>query len=281
VDGRKLLGEYLKARRQLITPEDAGIPRGPRRRVPGLRREELALLAGISPDYYLRLEQGRDHHPSPQVLDSIARVLRLDADAQAYLRRIVEPSGTVALRPLVAERVAQEIADLIDDLDVPTFVQGRFMDVLASNPLARALSPQYVPGTNLLRAVFLDPRDRELHQDWDRATEEAVAGLRSLAGAELDAPRIVELVEELSAASDRFRVLWARQDVRDKVGGTSRMLHPVVGPLELRHEKFALTGADRQIMVMYRAERGSSSRKALERLASTARDPHAKSACCP
>jgi transcriptional regulator with XRE-family HTH domain len=242
--------------------------------VPGLRREELALLAGISPDYYLRLEQGRDHHPSPQVLDSLARVLRLDADAQAYLRRIVGATGTAALRPLAEERVAEEIADLIDDLDVPTFIQGRFMDVLASNPLARALSPQYVPGTNLLRAVFLDPRDRELHQDWDRATEEAVAGLRSLAGAELDAPRIVGLVEELSAASDRFRVLWARQDVRDKVGGTSRMLHPLVGALELRHEKFALTGADRQIMVMYHAQRGSSSRKALERLACIARDAH-------
>jgi transcriptional regulator with XRE-family HTH domain len=272
VDGRTLLGEYLKARRQLITPEDAGIPRGPRRRVPGLRREELALLAGISPDYYLRLEQGRDHHPSPQVLDALARVLRLDADAQAYLRRIVEPAGTAALRPLAQEHVAEEVADLIDDLDVPTFIQGRFMDVLAANPLARALSPQYVPGTNLLRSVFLDPRDRELRLDWDRATEEAVAGLRSLAGAELDAPRIVDLVAELSAASDRFRMLWARQDVRDKVGGTTLMLHPVVGALELRHEKFALTGADRQIMVMYHAERGSASRTALEGLARIVRD---------
>lgn len=231
-------------------------------------------MAGISPDYYLRLEQGRDRHPSPQVLASLARVLRLDADAQAHLRRIAEATGTAALRPLGEEHVAEEIASLIDDLDVPTFVQGRFMDVLAANRLARALSPQYVPGRNLLRAVFLDPRDRELHQDWDRATEEAVAGLRSLAGAELDAPRIVELVAEVSAASDRFRMLWARQDVRDKVGGTSRMLHPVVGALELRHEKFALTGADRQIMVMYHAERGSASRTALERLARIARDPH-------
>lgn len=275
MDGRKLLGEYLKARRQLVTPEDAGLPRGPRRRVPGLRREELALLAGISPDYYLRLEQGRDHHPSPQVLDSLARVLRLDADAQAYLRRIAESTSATVFRPLAEERVAEEIADLIDDLDVPTFVQGRFMDVLAANPLARALSPQYVPGTNLLRAVFLDPRDRDLHQDWDRATEEAVAGLRSLAGAELDAPRVVELVTELSAASDRFRTLWARQDVRDKVGGTSQMLHPVVGALELRHEKFVLTGADRQIMVMYHAARGSASRTALERLARIVRNSHA------
>jgi transcriptional regulator with XRE-family HTH domain len=273
VDSRKLLGEYLKARRQLVTPEDAGVPRGPRRRVPGLRREELALLAGISPDYYLRLEQGRDHNPSPQVLDSLARVLRLDADAQAYLRRIAESAGSGGRRPLSQEHVAEHVADLIDELDVPTFIQGRFMDVLAANPLARALSPQYVPGTNLLRAVFLDPRDRELHQDWDRATEEAVAGLRSLAGAELDHPRVVGLVTELSATSDRFRMLWARQDVRDKVGGTSQMLHPVVGALELRHEKFLLTGADRQIMVMYHAKPGSASRQALEHLARIVRDP--------
>jgi transcriptional regulator with XRE-family HTH domain len=273
VDSRKLLGEYLKARRQLIAPEDVGVPRGPRRRVPGLRREELALLAGISPDYYLRLEQGRDHNPSPQVLNSLARVLRLDIDAQAYLRRIADSSGNAVLGPVEQERVAEEVANLIDDLDVPTFVQGRFMDVLAANPLARALSPHYVPGSNVLRAVFLDPQDRELHQDWDRATEEAVGGLRSLAGAELDHPRVVELVTELSAASDRFRALWARQDVRDKVGGTSQMLHPVVGALELRHEKFVLTGADRQIMVMYHAERGSASSEALERLARIVRDP--------
>lgn len=267
---RNPLGDYLKARRQLVTPEEAGIPRGPRRRVPGLRREELALLAGISPDYYLRLEQGRDRNPSPQVLDAIATVLRLDRDSVAYLHDLAR--SAVALGPLTRsqptwrEAVAPGLADLLDDIEVPAFIQGRFMDVLASNALARALSPQYRAGVNLLRAVFLDPADRELHQDWDRATAEAVSGLRALAGADVDDPRLRSLVEELSAASDRFRALWARQDVRNKVGGISRMKHPVVGDLRLRHEKFAVTGATGQIMVMYHAQPGSRSHRALQEL---------------
>ena len=265
MDGSNPLGEYLKARRQLVTPESVGMPRGGRRRVPGLRREELALLAGISPDYYLRLEQGRDTHPSAQVLDAIARVLRLDADAVAYLHQLSgDPPRTV--RRARTERVPPGVAQLIQEFTTPTFVQGRFMDVLAANPPARALSPHYRPGVNLLRAAFLDPADRELHQDWDRATEEAVSGLRALAGRDLDDPRLADLVGELSARSDRFRRLWARQDVRKKVGGESRMLHPVVGPLVLRHEKFAVNGTDGQVMVVYHAEPGSPSHEALQRL---------------
>lgn len=260
------LGEYLKARRQLVAPEAVGLPRGNRRRVPGLRREELALLAGISPDYYLRLEQGRDHNPSAQVLTAVATVLGLDADATAYLHQLAGAPTVPIRRDDGPERVQPGVAELIDELTVPTFVQGRFMDVLAANALARALSPQYRPGVNLLRAVFLDPRDRELHQDWDRATEEAVSGLRALTAPDVDDPRLRRLVEELSRHSDRFRQLWARQDVRNKVGGDSRMLHPVVGPLELRHEKFAVSGSPGQIMVMYHAAPGSPSRDALRRL---------------
>ncbi len=266
VDGRKRLGAYLKARRQLVTPEEVDLPRGSRRRVPGLRREELALLAGISPDYYLRLEQGRDHNPSPQVLDALASVLRLDADATGYLHQLARATAARPARRETEERVPPGVAELIEQLTVPTFVQGRFMDVLAANPLARALSPQYRPGVNLLRAVFLDPRDRQLHQDWDRATAESVAGLRAAAGVDLDDPRLDELVDELCRRSDRFRRLWARQDVRPKVGGFSHMLHPVVGPLKLRHEKFTVNGADGQLMVMYHAEPGSPSHAALRRL---------------
>jgi transcriptional regulator with XRE-family HTH domain len=280
VTGKNSLGEYIKARRQLVTPEDVSLPRGTRRRVPGLRREELALLAGISPDYYLRLEQGRDHHPSPQVLDAIASVLQLDADATAYLHQLAR-TVPAPPRPVTGERVPPAVAQLIDELPLPTFVQGRFMDVLAANPLARALSPQYRPGVNLLRAVFLDPADRELHQDWDRATAEAVAGLRSLAGPDLDDPQLNELVGELSLRSDRFRQLWARHDVRTRIGGTSRMLHPVVGPLELRHEKFTVNGTHGQIMVMYHAEPGSSSHTALQHLARQARPVGAEAVAEP
>ncbi|WP_260981152.1 helix-turn-helix domain-containing protein [Curtobacterium pusillum] len=276
MDGTNPLGEYLKARRQLVTPELVGLPRGSRRRVPGLRREELALLAGISPDYYLRLEQGRDHNPSAQVLDAVARVLQLDVEAREHLHRLARAApapGTPATTTADVEHVDPGVAQLIDELTVPTFVQGRFGDVLAANPLATALSPQYRSGVNLLRAVFLDPRDRELHQDWDRATEEAVSGLRLLAGPDLDDPRLRALVDELSTASDRFRALWARQDVRGKVGGTSRMLHPVVGPLVLRHEKFQVTGAHGQLMVMYHADPRSPSHDALRRLADSVGHP--------
>ncbi|MBL0886158.1 helix-turn-helix domain-containing protein [Myceligenerans indicum] len=261
------LGDYLKARRRLVTPEDVGLPRGTRRRVPGLRREELALLAGISQDYYLRLEQGRDTNPSRQVLDALASVLALDTEATAYLYELATAPAAPAHRPGPAEQVPPGLAQLLDEMPFPAFVQGRHMDVLAANALARALSPQYRPGVNLLRAVFLDPRDRDLHQDWDRATAEAVAGLRAVAGADLEDPRLTELVDELSAASAEFRALWARQDVHHKVGGISRMRHPTVGELVLRHEKLTVNGAPGQMLVIYHADPGSSSHAALEQLA--------------
>lgn len=255
----------MKARRRLITPEQAGIPRGSRRRVVGLRREEVALLAAISPEYYLRLEQGRDHNPSAAVLDALGSVLQLDTEAKAYLHRLAR-SGTDGSHSVRDERVPPGVVELIDELPVPAFVQGRWMDVLAANPYAQALSPQYREGANVLRAVFLDPDDRLLHQDWQRATREAVSGLRASAGTDLGHPRLTELVDELSAASERFRALWERQDIRQKVGGVSRFLHPVVGELELRHEKFLVTGQDNQILVMYHAEPGSPSQAALRRL---------------
>jgi transcriptional regulator with XRE-family HTH domain len=231
-----------------------------------LRREEVALLAAISPEYYLRLEQGRDHNPSASVLDALATVLQLDDEAAAYLHRLARatPAGS---RQVEVEQAPAGVAQLIDELPVPAFVQGRWMDVLAGNQLAQALSPHYRPGVNVLRAVFLDPYDRILHPDWERATREAVSGLRASAGTDLDHPRLTELVAELSSASEHFRNLWQRHDVRQKVGGVSRFLHPVVGELELRHEKFLVTGRDSQILIMYHADPGSPSQAALRRLA--------------
>jgi len=268
VDAKNGLGDYLKARRQLVTPETVGLPRGTRRRVPGLRREELALLAGISPDYYLRLEQGRDNNPSPQVLDALAGILQLDSDARKYLYQLVRDAPSLGPREQV-EIVPAGTAQMIDQLPLPTFVQGRLMDILAANPLARALSPQYRPGVNPLRTIFFDSQDRALHLDWERATEDSVAGLRAIAGADLQDPALERLVEELSAKSERFRELWARQDVLDKSGGTSRLMHPRVGLLELRHERFAVSGTDGQIMVIFHADPGSRSQAALEELRRT------------
>jgi transcriptional regulator with XRE-family HTH domain len=256
------LGEYLRNRRELVRPQDVGLPAGGRRKVAGLRREELAMLAGISSDYYLRLEQGRDQRPSAQVLDALARVLQLDADSTAYLHDLATPKPR-RRGPRRTERVPAGIVQMIEILPLPAFVQNKYMDVLAANPLGRALSPNYRPGRNLLRAVFLDPEERELHQDWDRATADAVAGLRAVSASDVDDPRLAALVGELSVHSERFRQLWARHDVHKRVGGTSWIKHPEVGLMHLRHEKLAVSGTDGQVLVIYHAEPDTESAQAI------------------
>lgn len=225
------------------------------------------MLAGISSDYYLRLEQGRDQNPSAQVLDAIANVLQLDADSIAYLHELSRPKPRrkTQSRP---DRVPEGTLLFLNALDMPAFVHSRFMDVLAANRFGQALSPSYRPGVNLLRAVFLDPTDRELRQDWDRATEEAVAGLRAVAGSDTDEPRLIELVGELSLHSDRFRQLWARHDVHTRSGGISLLKHPQVGELKLRHEKLAIAGTNGQLLVAYHADPGSESARSLALLGS-------------
>ncbi|MGW7002991.1 helix-turn-helix domain-containing protein [Streptomyces sp. NPDC054933] len=269
------LGEYLRARRELIRPQDVGLPAAGRRRVPGLRREELALLAGISADYYLRLEQGRDRHPSAQVLDALARALRLDEDASAHLHRLAVPDRPRRRsRPRRPERVPEGIRQLIMTWPhTPAFVQGRLLDVLAANPLAQALSPLFAPGTNMLRALFLDPASGAAHGRWEASTEGSVAALRALVGPDVDDPPLVELVGELSVRSERFRRLWARHDVRPKRSGTSTITNPQVGPLELRHEKLPIPDTDRQMLVVYHAEPGTPTAERLALLASLAVDP--------
>ncbi|WP_127502820.1 helix-turn-helix domain-containing protein [Actinoplanes solisilvae] len=261
---RNALGEYLRSRRELIRPEEVGLPAGRRRKVAGLRREELALLAGISADYYLRLEQGRDRHPSGQVLDALARALRLDDDGVAHLHKLAaarpsRPAGR-------ARRAPAGMARLIDQLPMPAFLQDRYGEVLAANAPARALSPHYHPEVNLIRAVFLEPEDRSLRPDWDRATREAVSGLRAMSADDLEDPVLAGLVEELSAGSSRFRELWARYDVRQRVGGISLFEHPRVGPLRLRHEKLLVAGGDGLTLVLYHADPDSDSAAALANL---------------
>ncbi|MGW3889780.1 MmyB family transcriptional regulator [Micromonospora chokoriensis] len=261
------LGEYLRARRELIGPGDVGLPAHGRRRVPGLRREEAALLAGISADYYLRLEQGRDRHPSAQVLDALARALLLDAEATAHLHRLGAPvpARRPARRP---ERVPTGVRQLVGSwTETPAFVHGRHLDVLFANPLATALAPIFSAGVNLLRAVFLDPSVPALYPALTAVAANAVAGLRGQVGTETDDPRLTELVDELTAGSERFRRLWARHDVTARAGGGLRVFqHPRVGELELRYEKFTISGTT-QSLVVYHAEPGSASARTLARLA--------------
>lgn len=268
------IGEYLRARRELVRPEEIGLPDLGRRRVPGLRREEVAMLAGVSADYYIRLEQGRDQHPSEQVIDALGRALRLDDDAVAHLRALAAPAARRRRPARRPERVPPGILELLGALhETPAYVYGRYMDVLAANPLATALVPYYRPGINLVRAAFLDPRVGDSHGDWERITESSVAALRALTGPDVDDPRLEELVGELSVRSERFRVLWARHDVKPKRSGRTRIENPRVGPIDLGYEKLPIADADRMTLVLYHAEPGSRSAQALMLLASDAAGP--------
>jgi transcriptional regulator with XRE-family HTH domain len=264
------LGAYLQARRGLVTPEQAGIPPGLHRRVAGLRREEVALLAGVSADYYLRLERGRDRNPSAQVLGALARVLQLDDVEHRYLVELAEPRRRARPRRRT-EVVPARLTSLLAAVDVPAFVEGRSFDVLAANPLATALNPRLRPGENRLRSLLLDTDERGFHTDWEAATAEFVGSFRRSIDDAVDDPRIVELVGELSLASARFRGLWARHDVSRLRGGTTDVHHPVVGELHLHRDKLPVEDVT---LVLYYADAGSESAEKLQLLASLATAPH-------
>jgi transcriptional regulator with XRE-family HTH domain len=265
-----LLGDYLRARRELVSPEEVGLPAGGRRRVPGLRREELALLAGISSDYYMRLEQGRDQNPSIQVLDSLARVLGLDGAATGYLHSLAAPSRPEPIGPEPA--VPPSIAELITTWPTtPAYVQDRLTNVLAANAIATAVSPKYVSGLNLLREVFLDPAEREFRVEWEQITADGVAGLRASLGADVSGAAATILVAELSAASERFRELWARHDIKPRTSHLTQFRHPIVGPLVLYSDKLTLSGAGGLQLVVFHAAAGSHDAEALDALANFVR----------
>ena len=267
-----LLGDYVRARRELVTPEQVGIPVSGVRRVPGLRREEVAMLAGISADYYLRLEQGRDRNPSVQVLESLARVLLLDDDATAYLLRLGAGKPRRRRRRPRKETVPPGVAQLVATLPLPAYVEGRYFDVLAANALATALSPRLVAGANRLRDVFLDPAEQALHPDWESAAAGMVAGFRESVGTDTDDPRFIELVGELSIASPLFSRLWARHDVEACEGALKRIDHPQLGDLRLNRERLGVGGASGQTLVVYHPDPGTDDADKLALLASAVSD---------
>jgi transcriptional regulator with XRE-family HTH domain len=265
------LGSYLRARRELVSPEQAGLPGGSNRRVPGLRREEVALLAGISADYYLRLERGRDSNPSAQVLESLARVLRLDDVEESYLLSLIAPTPRARPRRPKQETVPARLHHLLATIGVPAFVESRAFDVLASNDLAVALSPRLRPGLNRLRSFMLDPEEQAFHKDWPAVASGFIAAFRQSVGDRVDDPRVIELVGELALSSERFRTLWARHDVRQLEGGSTTVSHPVVGELVLHRDKLPVGDL---ILVVYYAEQNSASAEKLLLLSSlTARKP--------
>lgn len=227
------------------------------------------MLAGVSPDYYLRLEQGRDIRPSAQVVDALARALQLDDDATAHLHTLASRRAEWR-RGAEPERAAPHVERLIATWShTPAFIHDRYMDVLATNALITAITPVQHPGANLIRATFLEPEIRQRLQDWDRVAAINVARLRSMAGTDLDSPRLVELVDEVSAHSPEFRELWARHDIVVSEPQHYVFDHPVVGRLELYPALFAVVGVEGQFLVAHCAEPGSASARALDRLAAT------------
>ena len=277
MDGENRIGDFLRARRELVLPQDLGLPSIGRRRVKGLRREELATLAGVSVDYYVRLEQGRERHPSAQVCDALARALQLDADLTAHLHELARPLPRRRRRATrTPETVRPGIRRLLEaDPEARAFVLGWRLDVLAANHLAAALHPGFAAGANLARAVFLDPSAPSFFTDWEDCARGTVGSLRRNAGSNLDDPQLTDLVGELSLKSPDFRALWARHDVLEKTGGFSRLCHPLVGDLELGYDSLTVNGTAGQVLMTFFAEPGSRTAHSLALLASLAAEPPA------
>lgn len=226
------------------------------------------MLAGISSDYYLRLERGRDRNPSAQVLDSIARVLQLDEDHRAHLRALVGPMPSSRRRSPREPRVPEGAANLLHTLGLPAFIEDRLLDIVAANAQARAVSPRLAAGRNQLRDLLLDPDEQALHPDWRQMTECLVASLRQNVGTDVDEPRTTELVAELFRDSPRFGELWTRHEVRSQRGVRLRIDHPQVGQLSLNRERLAIAGSTDLVLVVYHPDESSSDADKLVRLAS-------------
>lgn len=278
LDQRAELGEFLRSRRARLRPEDVGLPDyGRHRRVPGLRREELAQLAGVSVAYYTRLEQGNGHNVSAEVLDAIARALRLDDTEYTHLTHLARPrtrkQRSRAHRP---QQVRPELRTLMDAMDgVPAYLVGRRQDVIAWNRLAAAVFGDFgaLPAQerNLVRLVFLDAATAELYADWECRACEVVSNLRMYAGRHPEDEELSALVGELSVKNEEFRQLWAAHTVAaDKTHGVKQLRHPLVGELSLAFETLRLPDDPEQALVLFHPAPGSPSSDALRMLSSWA-----------
>jgi transcriptional regulator with XRE-family HTH domain len=278
VDNRNDVRDFLATRRAKITPDQAGLPTyGGHRRVSGLRREEVALLAGVSVDYYTRLERGNLSGASDSVLEALTRALQLDEAERTHLFDLARAANATAgtrRRPATA-RVRPGVQRILDAMTgVPAIVRNGRSDYVAANRLGRALyapvfdSPAGPP--NSARFAFLDPCAVDFYDDWDRTTRDLVAALRTEAGRSPHDRGLTELVGELSVRSERFRTLWAAHDVRLHRTGTKRLHHPVIGDLDLTYETMELPGDPGLAIHVYAAEPASPSADGLGLLASWA-----------
>lgn len=269
---RPELGRFLRARRAGVSPADLGLPPGAgTRRTPGLRREELATLAGVSIDYYIRLERGKETRPSPAVVDALGRALLLDAEELAYLRELAAQvaRGTGGARtPAISRSVRPTLLRLLESVrPCPAYVLNRTNDMLAANPSGLALLPgmAHWPARqrNTIRYTFLHPLARTLWPDWEVKARACVAHLRAVAGIDQDAPDLVALVGELAVKSPDFSRMWERYDVRRVGNGQKTYLHPEVGTMTLSHEVMEINRTGGARIVVYSAEPGTADHDAM------------------
>jgi transcriptional regulator with XRE-family HTH domain len=273
--------EFLASRRARITPEQAGLPAyGGKRRVPGLRREEVSLLAGISVEYYTRLERGNARGVSESVVEGIARALQLDQAERAHLIDLVRTANTTRppRRRPTRQRIRPSVERILDSMTgTPAFVQNGRLDILHANQLGYALFSEIFRDparpANAARFIFLDPRATEFYVDWESVAHDVVAFLRAEAGRDPYHRGLSDLVGELSTRSEEFRVRWATHDVRFHRTGVKRFHHPVVGDLTLTYEALALPEDPGLTIFAYTAEPNSPSHDALHLLASWASTP--------
>ncbi|MFF7442977.1 helix-turn-helix transcriptional regulator [Streptomyces sp. NPDC008122] len=282
MDNRAEVREFLTSRRSRITPEQAGLPSGPRRRVPGLRRSEVAALADVSVEYYAKLERGNLAGVSPAVLEAVARALRLDEAERAHLLNLAHAAdGSDALARPRRRRTKDQwkphrsLQWTLDAITAgPAFVRNGRMDLLAANRLARAFYADVYADphnqANLARFQFLDPASRRFYPDWDVAADISVAILRTEAGRNPHDKDLHDLVGELSTRSDAFRTRWGAHDVRHHGTGTKRFHHQVVGDLTLAYEGLEMAAEPGLTLTVYTAEPGSPSEEGLRLLASWA-----------
>jgi transcriptional regulator with XRE-family HTH domain len=246
--GTTELGRFLRARRDLISPQGTA---GQRRRVPGLRREEVAIQASVSVDYYTRLEQGRERTPSDLVLVALAQALQLDADGLAYMRALVRPAqsdGPVPPSEQVAPGPLNALASLSDR---PAWIKDRFQDVLACTQLSTVLYPGIVEEPNTLRLMLLNPAVRHMYRNWPEVVANSVASLRAAAAADREHPRFRNLVDTLSRESSEFRIHWARHEVVTQRSGIRHLCHPTAGELTLGYQTLPIDDDATHTLVFY------------------------------
>jgi transcriptional regulator with XRE-family HTH domain len=273
--------DFLTSRRARITPEQAGVPTfNGVRRVPGLRREEVAHAAGISVDYYNRLERGKTTTASPEILNAIASTLQLDQTEHDHLFDLFattrRPPARSARRPQQST-VRPTLQRVIDGLDMPAFVENARLDILAANPLGRALyagpDQETTVPFNVGRFLFLDPRAAELYPDWELMARNQVALLRTETGRDPTHPDLIKLIGELSTQSERFRTLWAAHDVRKYREGLKRFHHPIAGDLEFTGESLDVSNTPGLFVLAYTVEPQSATAEAMAWLASWTSTP--------